>query len=47
MGEVLRRDGVARLVGVDIVPEARDAAYRDRPTVYDARRSRPPCSVAG
>jgi hypothetical protein len=36
MGEVLKRDGVARLVGVDIVPEARDAAYRDRPTVYDA-----------
>lgn len=36
MGEVLKRDGVARLVGVDIIPEARDAAYRDRPTVYDA-----------
>jgi predicted TPR repeat methyltransferase len=36
MGDVLKRDGVARLVGVDIVPEARDAAYRDRPTVYDA-----------
>jgi 2-polyprenyl-3-methyl-5-hydroxy-6-metoxy-1,4-benzoquinol methylase len=36
MGEVLKRDGVARLVGVDIVSEARDAAYRDRPTVYDA-----------
>ncbi|WP_205868933.1 class I SAM-dependent DNA methyltransferase [Mycolicibacter senuensis] len=36
MGEVLKRDGVARLVGIDIIPEARDAAYRDRPTVYDA-----------
>lgn len=36
MGDVLKRDGVARLVGVDIVPEARDAAYRDRPNVYDA-----------
>ena len=36
MGEVLKHEGVARLVGVDIVPEARDAAYRDRPTAYDA-----------
>jgi predicted TPR repeat methyltransferase len=36
MGDVLKCEGVARLVGVDIVPEARDAAYRDRPTVYDA-----------
>jgi SAM-dependent methyltransferase len=36
MGEVLKRDGVARLVGLDIVPEAREAAYRDRPAVYDA-----------
>ncbi len=35
MGEVLKREGVARLVGADIIPEARDAAYRDRSTVYD------------
>jgi SAM-dependent methyltransferase len=35
MGEVLKRDGVARLVGADIIPEARDAAYRDRSAVYD------------
>ena len=35
MGEVLKLDGVARLVGADIIPEARDAAYRDRSTVYD------------
>jgi predicted TPR repeat methyltransferase len=35
MGEVLKRRGVARLVGVDIIPEARDAAFRDRPTAYD------------
>ena len=36
MGEVLKnRHGVARLVGADIIPEARDAAYRDRPDVYD------------
>jgi SAM-dependent methyltransferase len=35
MGEVLKQDGVARLVGADIIPEARDAAYRDRSEVYD------------
>ena len=35
MGETLKRDGVARLVGADIIPEARDAAYRDRSEVYD------------
>ena len=27
--------GVARIVGADILSEARDAAYRDRPTAYD------------
>jgi DNA-binding MarR family transcriptional regulator/predicted TPR repeat methyltransferase len=36
MGEELQRTGVARVVGVDILPEARDAALRDRPGVYDA-----------
>ena len=35
MGEVLKRVGVARLVGADLIPEARDAAYRDRSEVYD------------
>jgi predicted TPR repeat methyltransferase len=35
MGEVLKDDGIARLVGADIVSEAREAAYRDRPGVYD------------
>jgi SAM-dependent methyltransferase len=35
MAEAIRRVGAARVVGVDIIPEARDAAYRDRPTVYD------------
>lgn len=35
MGEVLKSYGVARLVGADIIPEARDAAFRDRPGVYD------------
>ena len=27
MGEVLKREGVARLVGADIIPEAREAAF--------------------
>lgn len=34
-GEAVAKHGVARLVGVDIVPEARDAAFRDRPGLYD------------
>jgi predicted TPR repeat methyltransferase len=35
MGEALKRHGVSRLVGVDIIPEARDACLRDRPGMYD------------
>ncbi|MCA9259603.1 MAG: methyltransferase domain-containing protein [Planctomycetales bacterium] len=35
MGEVLKSDGVSRLVGVDILPEARNACDRDRPGIYD------------
>lgn len=35
MAEQLRETGVSRIVGADIIPEARDAAYRDRPCVYD------------
>ena len=35
MGEVLKKHGVARLVGVDIIPEAKDAVVRDRPDLYD------------
>ena len=36
MGEELKKHGVSRLVGVDIIPEAYDAALRDRPGIYDA-----------
>lgn len=36
MGEALDRYGVSRLVGVDIIPEARMALERDRPQLYDA-----------
>ncbi|MGA1621731.1 MAG: class I SAM-dependent DNA methyltransferase [Synechocystis sp.] len=36
MGEELKKFGIARLVGVDILPEAYDATVRDRPGTYDA-----------
>lgn len=35
MGEELKKRGVARLVGADIIQEACDATFRDRPSVYD------------
>jgi len=35
MGEALQKYGVSRLVGVDIIPEARMAVERDRPHLYD------------
>lgn len=35
MGEQMKKVGVARLIGVDILPEAKLATERDRPGVYD------------
>ena len=35
MGEVLKKHGVARLIGADIIPEAKEACIRDRPELYD------------
>ncbi len=35
VGERLRDSEVDRVIGVDIIPEAREAALRDRPRVYD------------
>lgn len=35
MGEVMKGYGVSRLVGADILPEAKEACYRDRPGLYD------------
>lgn len=35
VGEALKRYGVARLVGIDIIPEAKEATFRDRPGMYD------------
>lgn len=34
-GQELRNIGVPRIVGVDIIPEAMEATFRDRPGVYD------------
>lgn len=36
MGEQLRKQGFARLVGADIIPEAKEATERDRHMIYDA-----------
>lgn len=36
MGEELKKHGLSRLVGVDIIPEAYHATIRDRPGLYDA-----------
>lgn len=35
VGEELDRLGAASVVGVDIIPEAREATQRDRPGIYD------------
>jgi trans-aconitate methyltransferase len=35
VGELLKKQGVNTIVGVDIVPEAAEATRRDRPSVYD------------
>ncbi|MDH5547957.1 MAG: methyltransferase [Gammaproteobacteria bacterium] len=36
MGEALKKQGVSRLIGVDIISEAYEATVRDRPGLYDA-----------
>lgn len=36
MGEALKKYGVSRMIGVDIIPEAKMATERDRPHLYDA-----------
>ena len=36
MGAELKKYGVSRLVGIDIIPEAKRATERDRPDIYDA-----------
>lgn len=35
VGELLRRAGVGKVIGIDILPEAAEAARRDRPGVYE------------
>jgi predicted TPR repeat methyltransferase len=34
VGEILQKQGVPKLYGMDIIPEAKAAAVRDRPNVY-------------
>lgn len=36
MGDELKKRGVSRLIGVDIIPEAYEATLRDRPGLYDS-----------
>ncbi|RZT86545.1 methyltransferase family protein [Pseudonocardia sediminis] len=38
VAEELRARGISKVVGVDIIAEAKDAALRDRPEVYDDYR---------
>lgn len=45
MGEHLQKQGIARLVGVDLIEEARKACYRDRPGVYDAYYTADLCNL--
>jgi hypothetical protein len=35
VGEALKKAGVSKFVGADVVPEAREACHRDRPGLYD------------
>jgi SAM-dependent methyltransferase len=35
VGDELHRRGVKNIVGIDIIPEAKDATHRDRPEVYE------------
>lgn len=47
MGEELKKHGISRLVGVDIIPEAYDALIRDRPGIYDAYYVEDFCALSG
>lgn len=48
MGEALvKEDGLSRLVGVDIIPAAREATERDRPGLYDAYYVTDFCALDG
>ncbi len=46
VGEELKKQGVSRLIGVDIIPEARAATERDRPGIYDAYYVMDFCSLS-
>ncbi len=46
VGEELKKQGVSRLIGVDIISEAQAATERDRPGVYDAYYVMDLCSLS-
>ena len=46
VGEELKKQGVSRLIGVDIISEAQAATERDRPGVYDAYYVMDFCSLS-
>lgn len=46
MGEALKKYGVSRMLGVDIIPEAQMATERDRPHLYDAYYVADFCNLA-
>lgn len=46
VGEALARYGISRLVGIDIIPEAKYAMERDRPQYYDAYYISDFCSIS-
>ena len=46
VGEELKKQGVSRLIGVDIISEAQAATARDRPGVYDAYYVMDFCSLS-
>ncbi len=47
MGEAMKKWGISRLVGADIIPEARMATERDRPGLYDAYYVEDFCQLTG
>ena len=46
VGDELKKQGVSRLIGVDIISEAQAATERDRPGVYDAYYVMDFCSLS-
>ena len=45
VAEVLRKQGVEQIVGADLIPEAKSAALRDRPEVYEEYHTMDCCDI--